>query len=137
MAGTAVYASRVSLGREHPCSTAIYSFDNGPFAFEHTYNDGKVGPFAARQTKDEAASALSRWPEQFILPMEMSQADVKQFYLTRNSSVSSEMRRFLKRSDRWIVAIWTGRCGYVLYKPSFVEGELKEVFVHKGVFDGL
>ena len=136
LVATAAYASRGPLGRDHPCWMTLYSFDDGPFTFEYTYIGGRVGPFAIGQTKDEAASALSRWPKQFILSMEMSHTDYERFYLTRNSVVSPDMRRFLGRSDQWTVLIRTEGCGYALYRPSFVGGKLKQVFLHKSAFDG-
>ena len=138
LTGAAAVASRASVGRENACWVALYSFDDGPGTFEHTYKSGAVGPFVIGQSKDEASHALSSWPEQFILPMEMSKAEYAEYYLTENSDVSPQMRSFLNRSDRWTVAIRTESCGgSVIYEPFFVRGRMTQVKAFYSVFAGL
>lgn len=134
----AAYVARAPLGREHPCLALLYSFDDGPFAFVHTYETGAAGPFKIGDTKEEVASALSAFPKtRLILTMdEMSDSERQQYYFKENTTVSPDMREFLLRHDQWQVHMTSRGCP-ALYTVHFEGGRLNRVEVGSWMFAGL
>jgi hypothetical protein len=96
-----------------------------------------VGPFTVGQKKDEAVAALSAQGTPFILPMAMTDAENRQFYLTDNTVVSPPMRTLLEATDEWTVAVRSCGGAYAIYSPTFSGGRLQEVRLFNSAFQGL
>ena len=111
---TTHFGIRSAFGRHRPDLTAWVSFDDGLWAYQHTFRDGSVGPLTVGQSRSSARKKLEN------------------LHL-----FDHDRRQIAKPAGDWRIASPAGSGGYVIYTVQFDADRVASVKSYYSVFAGL
>jgi len=105
---------RSAYGRDRPDLAAWVSFDDGLWAYQHTFRDGAVGPFSVGQSRDSARNKLE---------------NIRLF--------DHDRQQVAEPSGDWRIALPAQSGGYVIYAIQFDANRIVSIRPYYSVFAGL
>lgn len=105
---------RSAFGRHRPDLAAWMSFDDGLWAYEHTYRKGAVGPFIVGQSRNDAQKQLAG---EYLF--------------------DDDRQQVAEASGDWRIARPAQSGGYVIYTVQFSADRVASVKSYYSVFAGL